>query len=300
MSIIEICDSTYSHTPINSLNKMYLKHRFKNKIICEECLSIYLNEASKTLAWEIFNCISNADMRTMTAATGKDRADSFSFTYERELITNFMQYILPTKFKIYVSFVNELLMNYENLETISTTNTNSSIYQIARASITPIVCDSSYPSFNLTLDIRETDTEEIIANHIGDYIESFVCSFFKEIPDNEVQNIMNKKTSTEYSSSCTNSASSPKCSICNINISSESYEYNNKMYCLDCMYEKVVRLAVDNNLREIVDLVNQKNLSSCAITDNNGWKRNVIDRYITAMGSYGFKPHITHYIVNCY
>lgn len=297
MAIVEICDSTYTHTPINSLDKMYLKHRFKNKIICEECLSAYLDESSKTLAWEIFNCIGNVNNRALLASSISDRSDSFSFTYEKDLNTKFMQYILPIKFKIHISFVNELLSSYDLETSLSTMPSNSNTYRIARATINPIVCDSSYPSFSLTLDIRETDNKENIADHICVYFENFVSSFFEVIPENTVQMLMDKKNSSEYSSNSANSASSPKCDICNTNISFESYEYNNKFYCLDCMYDKVVQLAVDNNLSDLVGLVSQANTTTYAITDTNGWKRNVIDKYITAMGSFGFRPHITHYIV---
>ena len=164
--------------------------------------------------------------------------------------------------------------------------------------MSPIICDSTYPAFNLSIDIRENDTEEKISEHIENYLRSFISAFFKEIPDIAVQNIMNKKSNGTYSSNCDNSASASRCSKCGIIVSGEQYIYNNAIYCLDCMYEFVVQASVDNNIPNLVGLANMiNNTSSYAIVDSREWKRYVIEKYIDAMSSLGVDPKIRHYIM---
>ena len=293
MAIIEICNSAFEHTPIDSLDKKYYKHRLKDKIICDECLNVYLDEAAKTLTWEIYNCIKSIDMQSMIKDSTFNRNDSFSFTYERDMITNHMQYILPTKFELNISIIYDKIeryqnTNYDSLTSISTTNSNMiSVVKIARAKISPVVCDSTYVSFDLYLDIRENDTEEFISNRIRKYLTSFVVSFFKELPNIAVQNMMNKKNNgiwQSHSSDCTAKVS------------------NNQIYCLNCMYEIVVQLAIDNNITDLVGLsVMNNNTSNYAVVNSLEWKRSVIDKYTNAvMNVFGVKPNIVHYTMTCF
>ena len=298
MAIIEICNSTFNHTPIDSLEKVYLKHRFKDKIICEKCLSAYIGEVSKTLSNEIFNCIKNTSMKSIIETSDINRDDKFSYTYEKSLINNFMQYILPIKFKLNISFMYEILNENSNYNPES--DTTNDIVRISMATIEPIVCDSTYPSFTLVLDIRETDTEAIITNQIEEYLESFILTFFKELPNVAVQNLMNIKKNGQYSSSCANSIKSLACSNCSIDISGERYIYNNVSYCLDCMYAIAVESAVNNNLADDVGLSDISDSSSYAIVNSIEWKRSVINKYIHAMESLGIKLNITHAMMTCY
>lgn len=306
MALVEICNSTYSHEPIMSFGKKYFKHRFKDKIICAECLRVYLEEASKTLAWEIFNCLSNVDMRELTALSDINRVENYSFKYQRTLITDFMKFILPITFELNISFDNETLKQYMDSSYLDIHSSISAVtaapitaVRVARARISPIVCDDSYPTFSVSLDIRKNDNEETIANHIKQYLESFVATFFKEIPDIAVQSIMNKAT-TGYESSCATSAKAPECYNCSASVYSESYIYNNRVYCLNCMYEMIVQESVNNNISDLVGLSDQITSSSYAIVDSVEWKRSVIDKYINVMTSLGVKPNITHYVMTCY
>ena len=171
--------------------------------------------------------------------------------------------------------------------------------RIANVGITPIVCDSTYPKFYLSLDIRKNDSEEAITTHIYNYLDRFVNTFFTEIPNIGVQSIMNKAV-TGYASSCAASAKAPECSNCSANVYSESYIYNNRVYCLNCMYDMVVHESINNNISDLVGLSDQITSSNYAIVDSTEWKRSVIDKYINVMASLGAKPNITHYMMTCY
>ena len=308
MALTEICNSTFNHYKIESIGqKKYFKHRMKDKIICEECLNAYLDEASKTLSWEIFNSISNVDMKSMITTSDIERSDSFSFTYERSLINNFMQSILPIKFKLYISFMYDSIIKYTDtdymqLNSISAASASPiKVIKIATCRISPIVCDESYPAFSLAIDILEKDTSDSISEHIRKYISSFVSSFFIEIPDIAVQNIMNKKSNGIYTSHCdAASTNANKCSKCNVSVYGETYIYQNNKYCLNCMYEIVVQLAIDNNIPDKVGLSYVDTTTSYGIIDTEAWKRSVIDKYINVMLSFGVTTNIIHYTITCY
>jgi hypothetical protein len=171
--------------------------------------------------------------------------------------------------------------------------------RVANVAIVPYVCDSTYPSFKLTMDIRDTDTEDIISTHIAEYFRSFVNTFFIALPDFAVQALMDKYSHGAYSSMCTSAIGfpSPKCSKCSIDISSEKYIYNNNEYCLDCMYAIVVDLVVSQNLVDLVGINPDQYSSSYAIIDTFAWKRSVIDKYINAMIKLGVNPNIKHCIM---
>ena len=241
MALVEICNSTYNHLPIYNFGKKYFKHRFKNKIICDECLDAYYKEVADTLSSEIFNCLKNVDMQSRFVTNDVHRIENFSFTFEKELINTYMQYILPIKFEMNVYFTYENLKRYMDSDYLdmataisAVTNAPLTSTRIARVTIKPIVCDSSYPSFNIGLDIRKTDNLETIGTQIFEYMNSFVNSFFTQIPDNEVIMLMNDTTSSTYTSSA--STCGMKCSKCGVAVSMENYIYQNNIYCLDFMY----------------------------------------------------------------
>lgn len=306
--LVEICNSTYSHMDLTSFGKKYYRHRFKDKIICEECLNAYLDMTSKMLAWEIFNCTKNVNMQAMILTADVNRSDSFSFNYEKSVNNNFMQYILPISFKLSISFNYEKLKEYNKSEddynTLSTAiaaNSPLTATRIARVNITPIVCDSSYPAFNLYLDIRENDVEEVISSRIELYLRSFIASFFMELPELIIQTLMDKKGSTEYSSSCSAATTAPACSKCSVDVSNEQYIYNNKLYCLDCMYDIIVQSSIDNNITDLVGLSSTGSTTThYAIVNSVDWKRSIIDKYINAMRSFGVNPNITHVRMTLY
>lgn len=264
MAIIEICNSTYEHREISSLTeKKYFKHRFKNKIICEECLNAYLDEASKTLTWEIFNCIksvnTSVNITDNLENSTMNRMPSFSYSYERELLSKFMQTILPTKYEIDISLmhlVNKIYNNpvtttleTESIASISKCNALNpiTVIDIARVKIAPIVNESPFMTFALSLSIRDSDNEESIATYIKGYIMSFVRAFFTEVPSSIIQKLMNDKNSGSFTSSAT-STNCSGCSTCGKDITYEKYSYNNQNYCLDCMYDIVVKAAISNNV----------------------------------------------------
>ena len=302
MALTEICDSSYNHLPLYQFGKKYFKHRFKTKIICEECLSEYLEEVSNNLSNEIFSCLKNVDMLAMITTSDVYRTENFSFTFEKELDDTYMQYILPIKFDMNISFTYDKLKTYKDTDYLEMTSADS-IYtksplltsiRIARANIKPIVCDSTYPSFYISLDIHKSDKIEVIKNQIFEYMYSFVKSFFTQIPDVEVIKLMNDKnpSACNYASA---SACGPTCSKCNINVSSENYIYQNNMYCLDCMYGIVVQSAVDNNISTDIGLgVDVNNTSTYAVVNSAEYKRSVIDKYINVMKSLGANPNISH------
>ena len=308
MSLVEICNSTYNHAPIESFGKKYFKHRIKDKIICVECMGAYLDEAAKTLAREIFKCVTNVDMQELTKTSDVDRTECYTFTYQKSLITDFMKFILPLTFELNISFTYDKIQKYMDTDYLDShsisavTNSPVTAIRIANARITSIVCDESYPKFYLSLDIRKNDSEEIIMNHIFQYLDRFVHTFFTEIPDIGVQSIMNKATTGDasYASSCATSAKAPECCNCNANVYSETYIYNSRVYCLNCMYEMVVQESINNNISDLVGLSDQITSSNYAIVNSTEWKRNVIDKYINAMTSLGVKPNITHYMMTCY
>ena len=303
MALVEICNSTYPHLPLYQFGKRYLKHRFKDKIICEECLYDYHNEVSDMLSTEIFNCINHVDMMSMINNHEIPRNDSLSFTFEKTLLHDFMKYILPIKFELYIHFTYEEIIRHIDtnyLEAYSSISTASNkpltSIRIARATIKPIVCDSSYPSFSMTLDIRKDDTQEIIGSQIYQYMTSFIDSFFTDIPDNAVIALMDSKNSPAYASSAT--ASSPKCSTCNSDAYFENYIYKNNVYCLNCMYAIVVKAAVDANISNEIGLsVDVNNTSTYAIVNSQEYKRSAIDKYIAVMKSFGANPNISHCMI---
>lgn len=298
MALIEICNSTFDHAPISSISsKKYYKHRFKNKIICEECLNAYIDEASKTLSYEIYKTIKSSQSKNDT------HDNYFTIEYERDLFSKFMEYILPIKFELHISLAYREELKYDttdrdtSLTAISTISNNpTKIIHLGRAKISPIVGDTPYISFDLTLDILDTDNEQTIADYIRNYLMQFVNTIFNELPTWGVQNIMNDQSTSIYSSVDATSAKSPECSNCGADVTFESYIYNSKVYCLDCMYDIVVKAAVENNLTDMLGLsIMDNNTSNYAIVNNAEWKRSIIDKYINTMASYGIKLNITRY-----
>lgn len=274
-SLVEICNSAYAHSPLESFGKKYYRQRFGNKLICEECKNAYITEVSNSLTESIMGSL-------MHVILSED--DELSFTFEQKLNNDYMKYILPIKFEITINFkYNDPYMDEAELNNI----------KIAYATIIPTCSLVPYPSFKIKLAIPAVNSEEYIKGHIAQYLDSFISSFFIQLSDYAVHALMNKASTKTYTSDCSCSATGPKCTTCSSPITTEYYIYNNQLYCLNCMYEIVVNLASKNNVTDDVGLSIDKYYTNYTIVDTPEWKRSVIDKYINKMLSIGLSTGIT-------
>jgi len=292
MSLVELCSSNYNHLKLDTFGKKYYQQFNGNKIICEECATVYINDVANKLTEIITRYLERINMKDLVL-----RGDIYR-EEELNIITNaaihdYMQYILPIKFSIKTKlFYEEYVSNIED-------EYEDNLYKLARVNIESINCVDQFPVFNMILDLRSIDTTESINDAIKQYISSYVDLLYYELTD-EVVKILMTHSPKEYTStaSCSCSSSAQQCISCNSSTVSESYVYNNRHFCLNCMYDIVVNLAKENNITDEVGLSidNQSsNSTNYAIVNTPEWKRTVISKYQAKMSSLGIPINITHY-----
>lgn len=274
MYLVEICNSTYKHLPIEIFGKKYYKRTNSDRIICAECIDAYIDTFSKKMTDIIIKCLDSA---TIDVEMGDDR---FTFT-ENISVADYMQYSLPVKFSIEI-----------NMTRIPTVNISS------------ISCPDTMPKFDISFSISDDDrSREYINSTISKYISWYIIILYDEIPDDAVKIMMKNASASLYTSTCicndsgsSNTASSIQvCKTCNSSTSYEKYIYNNNQYCLDCMYNIIVDLAVANNVTDEVGLSIDKQSLSYSIVNTAEWKRSVISKYINIMMAHNIDPNIIHY-----
>ena len=299
MSLVEICTSKYKHAQLEVFGKKYYKQLNGDKRICAECIDAYVEEVSAKVFNIIMKCLNNINMQDSVKVNDSYREDEVNITTNIS-ISNYWEYHLPIKYSVKANlfckeYVEEVsIMNIEN-----NVDTKETHYKLGLIQISSINCPDMFPTINMSLDIRDTDSSDRIKDLIQTYLGSYIMATFEELPDEMVKVIMDNYTSTTYQSACSCAATSSAsgCSKCGGNINGEHYIYNNSQYCLDCMFELVVSLANANNITDDVGLSSDAlsmNSSSYAIVNTPEWKRSVISKYENVMNELGVRPNIVH------
>ena len=148
------------------------------------------------------------------------------------------------------------------------------------------------PIYELSLDIlggKFADTEEILYKRIKNYLKAMINNCFNQIPDMIVQALMNNYDRKSHQSK-KSTDDDYKCDKCgSVSPSGMYYKYENGIYCLNCMYNIVVQLAIQNNLSEAVGIAwdeNDDHDETYLIVGTDEWKKLVISKYILAMKKY--------------
>lgn len=296
-TLAEICSSKYTHQPLDSFGKKYYSQRFGDKRICEECVSHYIADTSKRIAENIIHCTEKISMNDITKYADGNKNEYFNIDLNISTV-NYMEYLLPINYKVHLSMVYRKF--YPQLELSSLVGREPYII-ICNANISSDVCKDISPAFNFSLEVFNTDTVQTLRKSIEMYLEAYINMIYDEMTPGLVQSIMNNVSKSTYSSQCAcdsaTSAHVARCAMCAGSIGLEYYIYNNTQYCLDCMYDIVVKSTIDCNLGDEVGLSieNGKVSTTYGIVDTAEWKRSVIDKYIIAMTRYGANPNITHY-----
>ena len=291
-NLVEICNSKYSHTGMEFLNKKYYMHLNGTKILCDECISDYIMHVVEDLAECIINC------KNQICALLGDEGDYYTITLPVSA-PNYMEYLLPIKFKVSISF--RYSKSYEDVysTSISSATPNAVVKMTGVANISSDVCPDIAPPFNFSLDFAEESTAASLCDAIRPKVQAYLRIVYPELPDETVYLLMKQATQPKYSSNCgcdsAKASSSIYCVRCGVSTVFESYIYQNMQYCLDCMYALVVESAVNNNISDLIGLSDvYGNTTNVAIVNSQEWKRTVISRYITEMTKLGKNPHIDH------
>ena len=282
-TLYEICSqkNCIEHTPLTQFGKKYYR-TCDGTIFCEECLKIYKEDVVNTIVSAILNVKDHIDIPTI-----HENLNRVMLSASNRIRTHF-------KYKMGNHFPNSAVLTITSYSEQTTNEDNDKLNDYGCTII-------DFGTMRFGTDLYTRDNKFSLTNLVTAYIDQYMDMNLTLIPDNEVQMLMDAAASGDFNSGDCNGQLDATCVICGATCSSEYYIINNVIYCLDCMYEYVVKSAVMQNLSEQVGIAVENppcDSNVFNIYNTKDWKRTVIGKYILTMKSLGFDPGICHFTTN--
>lgn len=281
---IEICDSSYSHYstdgemnfPVFPDKKYFKGYNFK-RILCSECIGAWVDHVSRKFASRIAAYLENINMEALSES---------SYLQRKEKIVVLEDVGVDDEFK-------DIICDDSNMSITLTSDgfydSMTEVYHLGNASIglySMIDSRDSWPNTEIMLDLYTGDTQQSITERLKGYLNALIRTRYTQLSEAEVNAIMNSKKEEEehkYESDAPCQCSAYKCATCSSSISEHYYVFQNRTYCLDCMYDMIVNLAMTFNITDELGLSIDKISNTYMIRDSVEWKRAVIDKYCWIM-----------------
>lgn len=293
--LYEICEYKNRHDPSKLATKKYYHNHKQNKISCEECRTGWITHYSRMLGNRIFDTLSKLliNQREYLVELSYPEVVDNEFTAQHIFTEDFVH---PYTGNTFITFKEHCEYDIKDVSS-SDGNILPNIY--ISVYVFDIVVYSTDWDYKINLHIDCLDNNSLDLDRIVIKLEHGLSVCFdinnKELSDVAIHSIMRMKGNYKYSSDDDYYNEFPweKCNICKVTTNSY-YIYSNSIYCLDCMYAKVVDLAMKNHVQDEVGLSTDYISTVYPIRDTPEWKRSVIDKYCNIMKKSGFDPRIRH------
>lgn len=241
-TLYEICSqkNCIEHTPLTQFGKKYYR-TCDGTIFCAECLKIYKEDVVNTIVNAILNVKDHIDIPTI-----QKNLNRVMLSASNRIRTHF-------KYKMGDHFPNSAVLIITSYNEQPPSEDNDKLNDYGCALI-------DFGTMRFGTDLYTRDNKFSLTNLVTAYIDQYMNMNLTLIPDNEVQMLMDAAASGDFNSGDCNGQIDATCVICGATCGSEYYTINNVIYCLDCMYEYVVKSAVMQNLSEQVGIAVESSL----------------------------------------
>ena len=310
---IEICRSKYNHTPITVYDKGYYREIMNQEdILCDECVGHWIHNQAKALAFIVNRFLfASAAAFPMSLNTTNDSID-FSIIVP---MLDYMNPIIGTGFKVSTRFY---MINDHHEPKTPNGKFDSKLFMDITIELLTGREDENY---QFTFNIRYNDPRiecsqwiRYLTDRIAGYLDVFIRGHYDSISAEEKEQIATSMqdfptyhsgTATPFGDencpcedededeeddgSATNEVVT--CSVCNIGTTKPYYIWNNRCYCIDCLYNYVVKSAINTHMADPTGIaINRHDHSEPKhnYKEELEWKIACIDRYFNALKDLGW------------